>query len=645
MSIQTHRPALPLTLTQETLQKTLSHISAHIVVSPLAYFIVGAVVCLALSLSFSVCVQAQDLNSLPRDVYVNTATVSSTTTYPPADLKHPSGNAINKNPGYPPNPLSAEQMEVLLKQYEWDTPPQGATLVKDSPAHYTLTLKDFSQSFMFYAQRRFSYGADNTYYNYSIAIDGAQKTLVEPERVKDILYQNPSTSLDGSSKVGWGYAKDHVEQNTFARRFNLPSANKWAHDIEVQLGFAAWDFDDTTVNLLKTSPDALSWLNATQLFRSTIAFEDNESTEDKPPKSVSAGTNLREYYRTLAIQRGARGYVVRPYTTYSNIIVLKKGAPGVDIPAAGKSTSYIGERKRAQEPYQEDQDFYYVDLHEEFAKITMAYSHGNYYAGSVLEDQYGIASNDVLFQTRTYTRNKYSLFYDFSEKDLYDAWAAEVSYNNRWSYYQEHYLKNNYFSPGVSSYNMQVTEPARYSYHFDKPGTYAITVTGHNGWSGSYTATLEVKEERPTDTTTPPSSDNTITLYRLYNPLSSEHLFTASKYEADVLSASHGWNFEGVAWNAPKKSERPVYRLYNRISGEHFYTTSATEVQYLTTHSDWNYEGILCYSADDSAMPIYRVYQPRLRFGHHFSSSSFEINTLIHKHGWKSEGIAWYGLR
>ncbi|HBM8832813.1 TPA: glycosyhydrolase, partial [Enterococcus faecium] len=64
------------------------------------------------------------------------------------------------------------------------------------------------------------------------------------------------------------------------------------------------------------------------------------------------------------------------------------------------------------------------------------------------------------------------------------------------------------------------------------------------------------------------SAESSISMYRMYNPNSGEHLYTRSVGERDNLKR-YGWHYEGVAWQAPT-SGTPVYRLYNRYNGEHF---------------------------------------------------------------------------
>ena len=131
-------------------------------------------------------------------------------------------------------------------------------------------------------------------------------------------------------------------------------------------------------------------------------------------------------------------------------------------------------------------------------------------------------------------------------------------------------------------------------------------------------------------------------MYRLYNPYTSEHFYTASEYERDEL-ADFDWNYEGIGWYAPDKSSSPVYRLYNPIVGDHHYTLSAFERDDLTKH-DWIYEGIGWYSDDQRTVPVRREYNPGLfARNHNFTTSQFEHDYLVSL-GWDDEGIGWYAV-
>lgn len=105
-----------------------------------------------------------------------------------------------------------------------------------------------------------------------------------------------------------------------------------------------------------------------------------------------------------------------------------------------------------------------------------------------------------------------------------------------------------------------------------------------------------------------------------------------------------GWSGEGVAWKAPKYGKN-VYRVYNPNSGEHLYTESAYEVNSLVHQNGWKSEGVAFYSDLNSGKPVYRLYNPNAKLGAHFlTMSSYERDSLV-KAGWKSEGIAFYATK
>ncbi|MDO4623527.1 MAG: hypothetical protein Q4B22_11310 [Eubacteriales bacterium] len=135
----------------------------------------------------------------------------------------------------------------------------------------------------------------------------------------------------------------------------------------------------------------------------------------------------------------------------------------------------------------------------------------------------------------------------------------------------------------------------------------------------------------------------TAPMYRLYNPNSGEHFYTASSGEKNYL-VKVGWNYEGIGWNAPVKSNTPVYRLYNPVAGDHHYTTSAGERDFLVA-AGWNYENICWYSDDARSMPLYRQYNPNAVTGtHNYTTSAGERDFLV-RVGWQEEGIGWYGVK
>ena len=160
-------------------------------------------------------------------------------------------------------------------------------------------------------------------------------------------------------------------------------------------------------------------------------------------------------------------------------------------------------------------------------------------------------------------------------------------------------------------------------------GTATVTVTGKGDYAGKVNETFKIKM-------------TVVPMYRLYNPNSGEHFYTADKAEVKVL-VNAGWNYEGIAWWAPVHSNTPVYRLYNPYAGDHHYTTSAAERDNLVKVG-WRDEGIGWYSDDAKTVTLYREYNPNAVTGtHNYTSDKSEHKHLVEV-GWKDEGIGWYGV-
>ena len=176
-------------------------------------------------------------------------------------------------------------------------------------------------------------------------------------------------------------------------------------------------------------------------------------------------------------------------------------------------------------------------------------------------------------------------------------------------------------------------------------GKYVYCIEGNNGDAVNVTRHLLTAEYisgygRPDyDDETEETIEN-IPVYRLYNARSSEHFFTITENEKNVLSKA-GWKYEGVAWYTLNKGN-PVYRLYNPNTSDHFYTASESEKK-AVEKAGWRYEGVAWYyEKSETSSPVYRLYNPNATTGtHHFTASVSEKDMLV-KAGWKYEGVAWY---
>ena len=161
-------------------------------------------------------------------------------------------------------------------------------------------------------------------------------------------------------------------------------------------------------------------------------------------------------------------------------------------------------------------------------------------------------------------------------------------------------------------------------------GTATVAISGTGNWTGPAQATFKVVPDRP----------DGVPMFRLYNPYSGGHFYTASAGEREFLSRV-GWSYEGVGWWAPAEGGDPVYRLYNPYTSDHHYTTSAQERDALASLG-WSYEGVGWRSAGD--VPLLRQYNPNASIGAHNFTTSREENDALVRLGWHFEGIGWMAV-
>ena len=156
-----------------------------------------------------------------------------------------------------------------------------------------------------------------------------------------------------------------------------------------------------------------------------------------------------------------------------------------------------------------------------------------------------------------------------------------------------------------------------------------------------------------TDTTIAITYTKLQPIYRLYNRLTSEHLFTTSKSEYDNLAAlctigRDFWIPEGIDWfsyQTQNSNTSVVYRLYNAQLGKlgrnsHYYTSDAAEASRLVANSGWIYDTFsgssnVCYLSGGN-IGIFTCYNEALGSAHHYTSSSSEWESLAAA-GWNLE--------
>lgn len=202
------------------------------------------------------------------------------------------------------------------------------------------------------------------------------------------------------------------------------------------------------------------------------------------------------------------------------------------------------------------------------------------------------------------------------------------------------------------SYDTVVIDPtgligSNYNQALNK--TYTITISGLSGAAKelSYKTTICSLKDILDISNTPPNieRDKEVgAIYRLYNPVTGEHLYTPDYNEVEILSQQRGWIYEGKAWRTSIVTGARVYRLYSPVTGAHLYTKDKNEVDTLANTGVWqvdNNGNPLFYSDESGNVPVYRLYNPNIRM--HLLTTDLNEYNILGTQGWIQEGEALRG--
>lgn len=148
-----------------------------------------------------------------------------------------------------------------------------------------------------------------------------------------------------------------------------------------------------------------------------------------------------------------------------------------------------------------------------------------------------------------------------------------------------------------------------------------------------------------------PRGNQLTSIYRLFNPATGFHLYSANSTEIDLLTGISGQGFinEGVAYSTTAIASQPLHRFYQAGSGRHFYSANNAERDALLANpvSGYIYEGVALQvyaaaAAPLNSTPVVRFYDPATA-NHFYTASPAEQQLLqVTQPDWIMEGVAWY---
>lgn len=143
------------------------------------------------------------------------------------------------------------------------------------------------------------------------------------------------------------------------------------------------------------------------------------------------------------------------------------------------------------------------------------------------------------------------------------------------------------------------------------------------------------------------------TVFRFFDSSAGVHFYTASETEKDFINNNlDNYKLEGESYTTvnPDNSEDAVaiYRFFNSVTGEHLYTANETERDSITNNlADFKFEDVAFYAFEtnvDNTIPVYRFYEPTI--GVHFYTADETEKTFVAENlpNYSFEGIAYYAL-
>jgi len=194
----------------------------------------------------------------------------------------------------------------------------------------------------------------------------------------------------------------------------------------------------------------------------------------------------------------------------------------------------------------------------------------------------------------------------------------------------------------------------------DSQGDFSVTVNTSSlpasttPYPVTYTYGGDANFNSATDNTTTTLTVNGVSepVYRLYSPVTNEHLFTSDVNEYNTL-ATRGWIQENVAFNwytsavtVNGVTAEPVYRLYDITNKTHLWTTDSNEYNtWQAFAGTWSAEGVVGYvfpTQVAGSNPLYRLSYGALPDMHFWTTDGNEVATLDSQYGWNEEGVIGY---
>ena len=332
---------------------------------------------------------------------------------------------------------------------------------------------------------------DKNVIRYEIQGPNVKKVLREKAHDEEVFFGYGMGCL--SEPVGISeFAFDAVNSERIGKRLKLPN-----NGVEISLHyFIYYGLQNYDLDELRNYDSARDFVEATNFMQSDSIYKECVGRERD-----YKGSDIVTIAKERAEEYAANGYERTVDTVYANCIGINENSKWLND---------------FMEKYDEDVfsfcvkegDTYWFALARHNSQKDMLYwclsevrSCIDNYFPDIQESEYEVRD------TVAFDEWEYYIYFDFTVKDVCDAWLAEMdNWEGHWNYflygyYDEEedvewpgYYQNNWFSPGTTYGKTTLHYPDQYDYYVKDPGVYTVTAT-IDGCNGVITDQFVVKEE------------------------------------------------------------------------------------------------------------------------------------------------------
>ena len=338
----------------------------------------------------------------------------------------------------------------------------------------------------------FMVNEDKNVIRYEIQGPNVKKVLREKAHDEEVFFGNGVGCLSetaGSEQ----FAFDEVNSERISRRLNMPDSELMT---EVHL-CVYYELQDYDLDELRKYDSVREFVEAANFLQSDEVY-----TETVGRERDFKGTDIIAIAKERAKEHYASGYERTVETMYANCMGIKEGSKWM---------------KDFREKYDEGQfsfcvkegDIYWFAMWPSYSKENTEYAckrqvqyFVNNYFPDIRESEYEVRS------AAAFDEWVYYLYYDFTLKDLCDAWLAEMeNWEGHWNHLlyggydkkdigqgdaQPGYEQGNWYFPGGRCGKTTLHYPDQYDYYVKDPGVYTVTAT-IDGCKGVITDQFVVK--------------------------------------------------------------------------------------------------------------------------------------------------------